>query len=64
MREKKFGGVVVPTVTPFTDDGKIDIKGVENIIEHIVSNNSVDEIIPEIRKIVPNFRNQKDIVPD
>ncbi len=33
-------------------------------LEHIVSNNSVDEIIPEIRKIVPNFRNQKDIVPD
>ncbi len=32
-------------------------------LEHIVSNNSIDGIIPEIRKIIPNFRNQKDIVP-
>lgn len=27
-----------------------------SILRHIVSNNSVDEIIPEIQKIVPNFK--------
>jgi len=35
--EKKYQGVVVPMVTPFTDDGKIDIPASEKVTEHIVS---------------------------
>jgi len=35
--EKKYQGVVVPMVTPFSDDGKIDIPAAEKVTEHIVS---------------------------
>lgn len=35
--QKKYKGVVVPMVTPFTEDGKIDIPSAEKVTEHIVS---------------------------
>jgi len=35
--QKKYRGVVVPMVTPFTDDGRIDIPAAERITEHIVA---------------------------
>lgn len=33
---KKFSGVVVPMVTPFTADGKIDADGVHKLVNHLV----------------------------
>ena len=35
VREKKYHGVVVPMVTPFTDTGEIDLDAAEKITEHI-----------------------------
>lgn len=35
--QKKYRGVVVPMVTPFTDDGKIDIVAAKKVTEHIVA---------------------------
>jgi len=35
--KKKYRGVVVPMVTPFTADGAIDIGAAERVTEHIVS---------------------------
>ncbi len=39
MKNKKYSGVVVPMVTPFTNRGEVDLKGVGNLIEHVASNN-------------------------
>ena len=39
MKQKKYSGVVVPMVTPFTEKGEVDLKSVENLTEHVVSNN-------------------------
>lgn len=36
VREKKYHGVVVPMVTPFTETGDIDLNAAEKITEHIV----------------------------
>jgi 4-hydroxy-tetrahydrodipicolinate synthase len=35
-KEKKYHGVVVPMVTPFTNTGDIDLEAAEKITEHIV----------------------------
>jgi len=35
--EKKYRGVVVPMVTPFTDKGEIDIDAAKRVTEHIVA---------------------------
>lgn len=34
---KKYRGVVVPMITPFTTEGKIDIPATERIVEHLIS---------------------------
>jgi len=34
---KKYRGVVVPMITPFTDAGEIDIPAVQRVVEHIVA---------------------------
>ncbi|MHC4345556.1 MAG: hypothetical protein ACYSUP_12825 [Planctomycetota bacterium] len=34
---KKYHGVVVPMVTPFTDSGEIDIPAARRVTEHIVA---------------------------
>jgi len=36
-KEKKYHGVVVPMVTPFTDAGEVDIPAAERVTEHIVA---------------------------
>ena len=36
-KTKKYHGVVVPMVTPFTDHGEIDIPAAERVTEHIVA---------------------------
>jgi 4-hydroxy-tetrahydrodipicolinate synthase len=36
-KQKKYHGVVVPMITPFTNDGRIDIPGAERVVEHIVA---------------------------
>jgi len=36
-KEKKYHGVVVPMVTPFTEDGQIDIAAAQRVTEHIVA---------------------------
>ena len=36
-KEKKYHGVVVPMVTPFTETGEIDIPAAERVTEHIVA---------------------------
>ena len=35
--QKKYHGVVVPMVTPFTDKGEIDIPAAKRVTEHIVA---------------------------
>ena len=37
VKYKKYRGVVVPMVTPFTKDGGIDLAAAERIVEHIVA---------------------------
>ena len=37
MTEKKYKGVVVPLITPFTEEGKIDQGGVEKLFDHIIT---------------------------
>ncbi len=39
MQNKKYSGVVVPMVTPFTNKAEVDLEGVESLTEYIVSNN-------------------------
>jgi len=34
---KKYNGVVIPMITPFTDVGEIDIPAAKRVVEHIVS---------------------------
>lgn len=36
--QKKFSGVIVPMITPFTKNGQIDHDAVKRIVEHIVKN--------------------------
>ena len=38
MRDKKYGGVVVPMVTPVTDHGEIDVAAVGSVIEMLAVN--------------------------
>jgi 4-hydroxy-tetrahydrodipicolinate synthase len=38
VKEKKYRGVVVPMVTPFTSHGDIDLDAAERTIEHIIGN--------------------------
>jgi 4-hydroxy-tetrahydrodipicolinate synthase len=35
--QKKYRGVVVPMITPFTEDGKIDLEAAKRVAEHIVA---------------------------
>ena len=37
MTANRYQGVVVPMVTPFTADGKVDLDAAERIVNHIVS---------------------------
>jgi 4-hydroxy-tetrahydrodipicolinate synthase len=37
VKQKKYRGVVVPMVTPFTTHGDIDLDAAERIIDHIIS---------------------------
>ena len=37
MKEIKPEGVVIPLVTPITSDGKIDERGTDRLVEHVVS---------------------------
>ena len=39
-KEKKYSGVIIPTITPFTAEGEIDDRGLVKIIENMVENNS------------------------
>lgn len=34
--EKKYSGVIVPMITPFTSDGKVDEAAVEKILQHFI----------------------------
>jgi dihydrodipicolinate synthase/N-acetylneuraminate lyase len=38
VKQKKYRGIVVPIVTPFTEHGDIDLNAVERIVEHITVN--------------------------
>lgn len=35
--ELPLRGIIPPVITPLTDDNKLDIKGLENLVEHLVS---------------------------
>ena len=39
MKNSKYRGVVVPMVTPVTENGSLDVSAVERIIEFLASNN-------------------------
>jgi len=39
-RPNKYSGVVVPMVTPFTDQGKVDLGAAERIVEFLVENHT------------------------
>lgn len=45
MIEKKYSGVIVPMVTPFTDDRKIDQKSVSKLVNHLVANQTMPFIL-------------------
>jgi 4-hydroxy-tetrahydrodipicolinate synthase len=36
-KQKKYSGIVIPMLTPFTDDGKIDLEAVERITDTFIS---------------------------
>ena len=38
MRNKKYQGVIVPMVTPFTPDNRIDLGAAERMAEYLVAN--------------------------
>ena len=44
-KEKKYSGVIIPMITPFTIDGRIDFTAVEKIIEKFIFNNVYPFII-------------------
>lgn len=39
-KPKRFHGVIVPMITPFTEDGKIDEAATVKVTEHLVKNNA------------------------
>ena len=39
MSEKLYSGVIVPLITPFTADAKIDTKSLARIVQYVVKNN-------------------------
>lgn len=41
----KYKGVIVPMVTPFLENGKVDIKSSEKLINFLVENNTIPFII-------------------
>jgi 4-hydroxy-tetrahydrodipicolinate synthase len=43
--DKKYRGVVVPMVTPFTPDGKVDIPATEKVVEHLISGGCIPFIL-------------------
>jgi len=44
-KQKKYCGVVVPMVTPFADDGRIDIAAGGKVAEHIVAGGAVPFVL-------------------
>ncbi|MDQ7817972.1 MAG: dihydrodipicolinate synthase family protein [Melioribacteraceae bacterium] len=36
-KQKKYSGIVIPMLTPFTKDGRIDLEAVERIIDNFIS---------------------------
>ncbi|NOX65408.1 MAG: dihydrodipicolinate synthase family protein [Chlorobi bacterium] len=42
---KEHAGVIVPMITPFTEDGKVDLDSVEKIIEKFIENDSFPFIL-------------------
>lgn len=42
---KQYQGVIVPMVTPFKDDGKIDIPAAERIVSYLIENNTFPFIL-------------------
>ena len=36
-KQKKYSGIVIPMLTPFTKDGRIDLEAVEKIIDNFIS---------------------------
>lgn len=37
MSTKPFNGIIPPMITPLTDDWKLDVAGVENMVEHLLA---------------------------
>ena len=44
MNNSKYRGVVVPMVTPVTQDGRLDVEAVKRIIDYLAKNG---EMIPQ-----------------
>jgi len=44
-KQTKYHGVVVPMITPFTSDGKVDISAASKVTEHIVANGAVPFVL-------------------
>ncbi|MBD3386198.1 dihydrodipicolinate synthase family protein [candidate division KSB1 bacterium] len=38
QKRKEYSGIIIPVVTPFDDDGKIDTPAIERIIENFITN--------------------------
>ena len=43
--QKKYGGVVVPMVTPFTEERKVDPVGVTKLVKHLIGSKAIPFII-------------------
>ncbi len=39
-KKKKYSGIIVPMITPFKDDGKIDERAVENLLNYFINHKS------------------------
>jgi len=44
-KTKKYHGVVVPMVTPFTEDGQIDIPAAMRVTEHLIKNDTTPFVL-------------------
>ena len=35
--DTRFTGVIPPLITPFTQEGSVDLDGLDHVIEHLIS---------------------------
>ena len=51
--DTRFTGVIPPLITPFTQDGAVDLDGLDRVIEHLVAG-GVNMPSPEMNSRMPS----------